>query len=111
MARCAAVTATRIRSSMAFPSCCVTMCGRRSGLPRVRWRALAARQPAIDPVVAFLVAATNGLLYRHLIGQLTSYPIPDLALPPGNGRPLLDVGCSWGRWTMAAAARGYDAIG
>jgi len=72
---------------------------------------LAARQPAIDPVVAFLVAATNGLLYRHLIGQLTSYPIPDLALPPGNGRPLLDVGCSWGRWTMAAAARGYDAIG
>jgi SAM-dependent methyltransferase len=32
-------------------------------------------------------------------------------LPPGGGRPLLDVGCSWGRWTVAAARRGYDAVG
>jgi SAM-dependent methyltransferase/uncharacterized protein YbaR (Trm112 family) len=73
--------------------------------------ALAATHPAIDPVVTYLVAATNGLLYRHLIGQLTSYPIPEIALPPGNGRTLLDIGCSWGRWTLAAAARGYDAVG
>jgi SAM-dependent methyltransferase/uncharacterized protein YbaR (Trm112 family) len=72
---------------------------------------LAARHPQVDPVVAYLVAATNGLLYKHLIGQLTTYPIPDVALPPGNGRPLLDVGCSWGRWTLAAATRGYDAVG
>ena len=72
---------------------------------------LAARRPAIDPVVAFLVAATNGILYRHLIGRLSTYPIPSLGLPPGNGRPLLDVGCSWGRWTIAAASRGYDAVG
>ena len=72
---------------------------------------LAARHPQVDPVVAYLVAATNGLLYKHLIGQLTTYPIPDVALPPGNGRLLLDVGCSWGRWTLAAATRGYDAVG
>lgn len=72
---------------------------------------LAARHPVVDPVVAFLVAATNGLLYRHLIGQLTAYPIPELALPAGNGRRLLDVGCSWGRWTIAAASRGYEAVG
>jgi SAM-dependent methyltransferase len=72
---------------------------------------LAATRPLVDPVVAYLVAATNGLLYRHLVGQLKAYPIPDVSLPPGNGQRLLDVGCSWGRWTLAAASRGYDAVG
>lgn len=66
---------------------------------------------AIDPVVAFLVAATNGLLYRHLIGALDRYPIPELPLPDGHGRRLLDVGCSWGRWSLAAVGRGYDVVG
>jgi SAM-dependent methyltransferase/uncharacterized protein YbaR (Trm112 family) len=73
--------------------------------------ALARRGSAIDPVVAYLVAATNGLMYRHLIGTLQHYPLPELPLPPGNGRLLLDVGCSWGRWTIAAAKRGYRAVG
>jgi SAM-dependent methyltransferase len=72
---------------------------------------LADRGGTIDPVVALLVAATNGLMYRHLLGTLDRYPIPDLPLPPGRGRRLLDVGCSWGRWSLAASARGYDAIG
>jgi SAM-dependent methyltransferase/uncharacterized protein YbaR (Trm112 family) len=72
---------------------------------------LARRGSAIDPVVAHLVAATNGLMYRHLIGALDRYPVPILPLPPGAGRSLLDVGCSWGRWTLAAAARGYTAVG
>ncbi len=72
---------------------------------------LAARRPSIDPVVAYLVAATNGLMYRHLIGRLDSYPIPEISLPPGEGRTLLDVGCSWGRWSIAAARRGYAVIG
>ena len=72
---------------------------------------LAATRPLIDPVVAYLIAATNGLLYRHLIGQLTSYPIPAITMPPGNGRTLLDIGCSWGRWTLAAASRGYRPVG
>ena len=65
----------------------------------------------IDPVVAYLIAATNGLMYRHLIGRLESYPIPDIDLPPGEGRTLLDVGCSWGRWSLAAARLGYTVIG
>mgnify|MGYP006271559409 CR=1 FL=1 len=73
--------------------------------------ALAKQGGAIDPVVAYLVAATNGLMYRHLIGSLASYPIPDLPLPEGNGRSLLDIGCSWGRWTIAAERRGYHAVG
>jgi len=66
---------------------------------------------AIDPVVAYLVAATNGLMYRHLVGALDRYPIPNLSMPPGRGRRLLDVGCSWGRWTLAASQAGYDAVG
>ena len=69
---------------------------------------MARRDSSIDPVVAHLVAATNGLMYRHLIGGLDRYPVPILPLPPGAGRSLLDVGCSWGRWTLAATARGYD---
>jgi len=78
----------------------------RAGIARL------AQQPgAIDPVVAYLVAATNGLMYKHLVGQLAEYPLPDLPLPDGAGRRLVDVGCSWGRWTLAAAARGYDAVG
>lgn len=72
---------------------------------------LAARPGKIDPVVAYLIAATNGLMYRHLIGSIDRYPIPELALPPGEGRTLLDIGCSWGRWTMSAASKKYDAVG
>lgn len=72
---------------------------------------LADKGSKIDPVVAHLVAATNGLMYRHLIGTLDRYPIPELPLPDGQGRLLLDVGCSWGRWTQAASRRGYEAVG
>jgi len=73
--------------------------------------ALAASGGPIDPVVAHLVAATNGLMYKHLIGRLDRYPIPHLPLPAGAGRRLLDIGCSWGRWTVAASQAGYEAIG
>lgn len=72
---------------------------------------LAGRGGPIDPVVAYLVAATNGLMYRHLVGALKRYPIPSLPLPAGEGRLLLDVGCSWGRWSLAAHARGYEVVG
>ena len=72
---------------------------------------LAARPGPIDPVVAYLVAATNGLMYRHLIGRLSKYPIPELTLPEGRGQLLVDVGCSWGRWSIAAARRGYSVLG
>jgi SAM-dependent methyltransferase/uncharacterized protein YbaR (Trm112 family) len=65
----------------------------------------------IDPVVSYLVGATNGILYADLIGSLRSYPIPDISLPAGNGKRLLDIGCSWGRWSIAAARKGYEVIG
>ncbi len=65
----------------------------------------------IDPVVSFLVGATNGIAYKHLIGNLSEYPIPDLRLPRSNGEWLIDIGCNWGRWSMAAARLGYQPIG
>ena len=72
--------------------------------------ARSGRSP-IDPVVAFMIGATGGYMYRHVIGTLASYPIPELRLPPGGGKALLDIGCNWGRWSIAAARHGYDAVG
>ena len=68
-------------------------------------------QHKIDPVVAYIIGATNGCMYKHLIGKLDSYPIPELRLPAGNGQSFLDLGCNWGRWSIAAAEKGYIAIG
>ena len=65
----------------------------------------------VDPVVSHLIGATSGNLYNSLKGKLKEYPIPNLRLPESNGKLLLDVGCNWGRWTMAAARKGYQAIG
>jgi 2-polyprenyl-3-methyl-5-hydroxy-6-metoxy-1,4-benzoquinol methylase/uncharacterized protein YbaR (Trm112 family) len=65
----------------------------------------------IDPVVKYLVAATNGILYKPMLGTLASYPIPSLPLEAGNGKILVDIGCSWGRWSIAAARKGYNVIG
>ncbi|MEQ2005877.1 MAG: methyltransferase domain-containing protein [Limisphaerales bacterium] len=72
---------------------------------------LVAKGDGIDPVAAYLVAATNGLGYAHLRGELKEYPIPELRLPPGQGGVLLDIGCSWGRWCAAAARKGYQVVG
>ena len=65
----------------------------------------------MDPVVTWIVAQTNGLAYRKLVGTLTEYPIPDLRLPNGRGELLLDVGSNWGRWSVAAALKGYRPVG
>jgi SAM-dependent methyltransferase/uncharacterized protein YbaR (Trm112 family) len=65
----------------------------------------------VDPVVSHLIGATNGNLYKSLIGRLPSYPIPNLRLPPGSGALFLDLGCNWGRWSIAAARSGYTVIG
>jgi SAM-dependent methyltransferase/uncharacterized protein YbaR (Trm112 family) len=65
----------------------------------------------IDPFVRNVISATNGSLYRHLVGNLKEYPIPGLRLPAGNGKLLLEVGCNWGRWCIAAARAGFRPIG
>lgn len=74
-------------------------------------RLIAEGAGPVDPVVSCLVAATNGIAYKHLIGKLREYPIPEFRLPPANGQLLLDVGCNWGRWCVAAARKGYRPVG
>lgn len=65
----------------------------------------------IDPVVAFVVGATNGNAYRDVIGSLPRLPIPRWPFERGRGEVLLDLGCNWGRWCLAAASAGYRPIG
>jgi SAM-dependent methyltransferase/uncharacterized protein YbaR (Trm112 family) len=65
----------------------------------------------VDPVISYLIGATNGILYKHLTGSLVDYPIPILPMPAADGERLLDIGCSWGRWSMAAARKGYRPVG
>ncbi len=72
---------------------------------------ITATADEINPHVQQLVASTCGFLYRPLMGKLTRYPIPELRLPPGENRTFLDMGCSWGRWTMAAARKNYRPVG
>jgi SAM-dependent methyltransferase len=71
----------------------------------------ADREVNVDPVVSFLVGATNGIGYKKIIGRMQAYPIPHLPLPAGKGRLLLDIGCSWGRWCFAAARKGFRPVG
>src|SRR5262245_48589894 len=35
----------------------------------------------VDPVVSVLISATNGIAYKHLIGCMSDYPIPEIRLP------------------------------
>jgi 2-polyprenyl-3-methyl-5-hydroxy-6-metoxy-1,4-benzoquinol methylase/uncharacterized protein YbaR (Trm112 family) len=66
---------------------------------------------AVDPVVEQIIAATCGNLYLSLVGKLPRYPIPNFRLRNGAGRVLVDLGCNWGRWCMAAAQEGFSVIG
>lgn len=94
----------------------------RDDVEETHWHVTQARQASdvgypsastngINDYVHAAIAATGGFLYKPLIGRLTEYPIPATRLPPGNARPLLDLGCNWGRWTIAAARAGYRAVG
>jgi 2-polyprenyl-3-methyl-5-hydroxy-6-metoxy-1,4-benzoquinol methylase len=65
----------------------------------------------VDPFVQNAIGATNGSLYAHLIGKMTDYPIPEIRLPAGEGKLFLEIGCSWGRWCIAAAKMGYRPVG
>lgn len=74
---------------------------------------LAERRTGVDPVVAVILRATNGIAYSHLVGSsgLTGYPIPEIGLTSKTGETLLDIGCSWGRWCLSAAQRGFKPVG
>jgi ubiquinone/menaquinone biosynthesis C-methylase UbiE len=69
-------------------------------------------EPAIDPFVQKMIGHTNSNLYHHLAGRLRHYPIPEFPMIPERpGARLLDIGAGWGRWSIGAARRGFDAIG
>ncbi len=74
-------------------------------------RRLHANQSKYDPVVATMVGATSGFAYKHLMGVSSPYPIPGFRFPTDLPGTLLDVGCNWGRWTIAAAREGHLAVG
>lgn len=67
----------------------------------------------VDSYVQRWVAGTNGNLYVSLINKLQRYPIPTwpTTRPSVVGGLLLDLGCGWGRWMVAAARAGYRPIG
>jgi SAM-dependent methyltransferase len=68
---------------------------------------------AIDAFVNDWVVNTNGNLYKGARGRLKRYPIPEWPLVPAvpAGKIVVDVGCSWGRWSVAAARAGYFPVG
>lgn len=81
----------------------------RDGIKR-RWTQ-SGQVDHVDPAISHLVGDTSGLGYRKLVGQLKSYPIPKIPAQPAAGKLLLDIGCSWGRWSISAARRGWSVVG
>ena len=65
----------------------------------------------VDAFVQHEIPFTSGFLYEPIQYKLTRYPIPRLRLPEGEGRYFLDIGCNWGRWSIAAARMGYKPVG
>src|SRR5262249_46181660 len=45
---------------------------------------------------------------RH---KLTEYPVPSIPIPAKSSGLLLDIGCGWGRWMVAAAKKGFRPVG
>lgn len=73
----------------------------------------------VDEFVDDWIVNTNGNLYWRTRGRLSRYPIPRWPAPRLNGKPdatgarqiLVDLGCSWGRWSIAAARAGFSVCG
>lgn len=89
--------------------------------PEVSRRSLAAAASSaeitpdggVDSYVQKAIVGTNGNLYGRAAGKLPRYPIPEIRLAPARegARDLLDLGCNWGRWSIAAAYKGYRPVG
>lgn len=70
-----------------------------------------ADENAIDEFVQNEIPYTSGILYIPVQNKLPRYPIPETRLWPGRGERLLDIGCNWGRWSIAAAHKGFRPVG
>ncbi len=80
---------------------------------RAAARRLLAEGSKFDPVVAAVIGATSGYAYQHMVGAggAATYPIPAFRFPTPKPGRLLDIGCNWGRWSIAAARAGHEAVG
>ena len=65
----------------------------------------------IEPFVNNWIVNTNGNLYWKVRGKLPRYPIPRWPFEDGEGKTLVDLGCGWGRWCLAAANAGFQPMG
>jgi ubiquinone/menaquinone biosynthesis C-methylase UbiE/uncharacterized protein YbaR (Trm112 family) len=66
----------------------------------------------IDEYVAGILPYTCGNLYYPAMQGVDRYPFPELRIPDSaSGELFLDVGCNWGRWSIAAAMKGYRVVG
>jgi len=66
---------------------------------------------SVDAFVNDWIVNTNGNLYWRARGRLPRYPIPSWPFWKGDGKILVDVGCGWGRWSIASAGAGFRPIG
>ncbi|MGA9883781.1 MAG: class I SAM-dependent methyltransferase [Candidatus Acidiferrales bacterium] len=68
---------------------------------------------AVDAFVDDWIVNTNGNLYWRVRGRLPRYPIPIWPAEDADGteQTLVDIGCGWGRWTVAAARAGFSTWG
>lgn len=66
---------------------------------------------SVDPFVNDWVVNSNGNLYKAARGRLRGYPIPNWPLPANKGAVVVDIGCSWGRWSVAASRAGLRPVG
>ncbi len=64
----------------------------------------------IDDTVRKSVGAVAGMLYLNNMEHMARYPVPEIPLPPGDGKVLLDIGANWGRWSHAASRKGYTVV-
>jgi 2-polyprenyl-3-methyl-5-hydroxy-6-metoxy-1,4-benzoquinol methylase len=65
----------------------------------------------VDAFVSDWIVNTNGNLYRRVRGKLPRHPIPEWPLDQSHQGLLVDLGCGWGRWSIAAARAGLSPIG
>lgn len=66
----------------------------------------------VHPEVRDMQGATGGTMFHAARHRFATYPIPEIRLPAAVGEAkLLDLGCGWGRWSIAAARKGYRVIG
>lgn len=70
-------------------------------------------QSKIPWIIQQQIGATNGIHYASMIGQLQEYPIPEIQVPAAEreNQLLLDIGCGWGRWLVAAGKKKYIPVG